>query len=330
MSVKTILDLASVKMGMNPSSTDRSVLLRFLNEAAYEMHMQADMPGSLMEMTFKMNGDMTLSLPWYVGEIRAIRETATFIPWSINRLQPRYYQSNWPDFWRNFRLKGKYACMQAVINEGPVVINVPQVDSPNLTVTITGSTATASQISEIITVNSTQVQSVNSWTDIRGILKSEVTQYDVTVNDIDGRLLSVIPNTEYETWYTIVDISTMPWLATSQSQLDHWVEVLYKRRLPTLTNDGDEYPANDVDHIVANKMVQLWAQEQGNIQLATALDGMNTRSMARKMEEVNRSTQDKVALVYNKHDTLNSRIRPRRPFRYGGYGTTTTMGAGAL
>jgi len=331
MSVKHILQLASNKMGLNPAdSTQRPVLLRFLNEAAYELHMQADMPGSLMEMTFKMNGDMTLSLPWYVGEIRAIRESATFIPWHINRLQPRYYEMNWADFWRNFRLKGKFACMQAVVNQGPVVINVPNLEQPPLTVTISGVTETASHLNEVVTVNALQVQSVNNWLEIKTITKSAVTNYDVTINDIDGHLLTVIPNTEYETWYTIVDISTMPWLSTSQSQQDHWVEVLYKRRLRTLTNDGDEFPANDVDHIVANKMVQIWAQEQGNVQLAEAMDQMNTRSMARKMEEVNRSTQDKVALVINKHDLLMPRIRPHRPYRYGGYGTTTMMGGGAL
>jgi len=72
--------------------------------------------------------------------------------------------------------------------------------------------------------------------------------------------------------------------------------------------------------------LQVWAQEQGNAQLALQYDQLTTRSLARKMEETNRATQDKVGFVVNPHDTLNPRIRPRRPGRYGGYGATTRYG----
>lgn len=327
MAVKHILALAAPKMGLNPSDAgQRAVLLRFLNEAAYDLYMQADVAGSLMEQVFKVNGDQTISLPAYVGELRAIREYSSMIPWSINQMRPRYNQSNWNDFWRNFRLKGRMPLMASIKNESVMAIVVPVVDTEELTITITGQTETASQTSETVTVTGLTTYTTKQFIDVVGVSKSRVTDYDVTINDIDGNLLTVIPNTELQAWYQIVDVSTMPWLPQSTSTLDHYVEILYKKALPYLSDDNDEYPAQGFDPIVSNKMLQIWAQEEGNAELALNFDALTTRALARKTEEMNRATEDTIPLVVNPHDTLNPRIRPRRPGRYGGYGATTRYG----
>ena len=327
MSVSNILKLTSAKTGLNPAdSAQREVLLRFLNEAAYELYMQCDMPGSLMEQVIKVNGDQTIALPHYIGELRAIREYTSMIPWSINQMRPRYNQSNWSDFWRNWRLKNKQPLMSSITNESVIQVVVPVVEVDPLLVTITGQTETATQVTETVTMTALTVSTVNVFLDITGISKSKITEYDVNITDIDDKVLTVIPNNELQPWYMIVDVSTMPWLPTSTSSLDHFVEVMYKRTLPYLSNDGDEFPANNCDHIIANKMLQIWAQENGDAQQALNYDALTTRSLARKMEEVNRATQDKIAFVVNPHDTLNPRIRPRRPGRYGGYGATTRYG----
>lgn len=314
-------------MGLNPSdSGQRNVMLRFLNEAAYELYMQSDMPGSLVEQVFKVNGDQTISLPWYVGELRAIREYTSMIPWSINQMRPRYNQSNWSDFWRNWRLKNRQPLMAAITNEAGFIINVPVVESEPLTITITGSTPLATSVSETVIMTSTSATTINGFIEVTAVSKSRVTSYDVTVTDVDGGLMTVIPNTELQAWYQIVDVSTMPWLPTSTSSLDHYVELLYKKALQYLENDGDEFPAQGYDFIISNKMMQLWAQEEGKADVALAYDQLTSRSLARKTEEANRATQDKVGFVVNPHDTLNPRIRPRRPGRYGGYGATTRYG----
>lgn len=327
MSVSNILSLTSAKMGLNPSDAgQRAVLLRFLNEAAYELYMQSDMAGSLMEQVFKVNGDQTIALPSYVGELRALREYTSMIPWSINQMRPRYNQSNWSDFWRNWRLKNRSPLMSSITNESVMLVVVPSVEATPITVTITGRTAAANQITETVTVNSTSVATTNVFIDVVAVSKSQITDYDVTITDIDGKTLTVIPNNELQAWYQIVDVSTMPWLPTTTSSLDHYLEVLYKKALPYLSNDGDEFPAPGYDHILSNKMMQIWAQEEGKADLALAYDQLTTRSLARKHEEANRATQDKIAFVVNTHDTLNPRIRPRRPGRYGGYGATTRYG----
>lgn len=327
MSLKYVLTQAGLKMGLNPSDeSERAVLLRFANEAADELYAQSDMAGSLMEQVFKVNGDQTISLPSYVGFLRAVREYSTFMPWNIMQMRPRYNQNNWKDIWRGFRLKGRQALQYSITNESIVTVIIPAAD-PSLTVTITGSTTTASVISEELVMTAASVSTVRSFTEITAFKKSAVTDYDVTLTDIDGKTLSVIPNNELQALYNIVDISTCPWLGQNMSKLDHYVEILYKKSLPWFSNDADEFPAPGYDNIWVNKILQLWSEEQGKVDAALAYDTKATRSLARKHEEENRATQDEVALVQNPHDILLGRLRPRRPGRYSGYSTTSRFGA---
>jgi len=314
-------------MGLNPADTnERPVLLRFLNEAADELYAQADMAGSWMEQAFKVNGDQTIALPHDVGNIRAIREYQSLIPWNIQQMRPRYNVSNWNDFWRTFRLKGKQALQKTITNQAPVVFTVPYVETPNVSIIITGATSFSNSVTETVVLNSTSVSSINDWLDITALNKSNVNNYDITVSDIDGVVLTIIPNNEKNSTYQIVDVSTCPWLNNSQSPQDHYVEVLYKKKLSYLSNDGDEFPAQGYDNVVVNKMLQLWYEEQGKIDLAMQYDAKATRSLARKHEEENRATQDTVAFTENTHDNLNPRVRARRPARYGGYSTTQRYG----
>lgn len=321
MSVKNILSYAAPKMGLNPAqASQRAVLLRFLNEAADEMYTQADIAGSLMEHVFMVNGNQTISLPHYVGEVRAIREYFSQIPWSINQMRPRYNQSNWPDMWRNWRLLNRSPLQRSITNESIVNVVVPFVENPPITVTVAGATATASNVQKVITCSALINPSVNQFLDISSVEKSKVTTYDVTITDVDGEMLTVIPNTELQAWYQVVDVSTLPWLTQRQSNLEHYVEVLYKKALLYLSSDGDEYPAQGFDIILGNKMLQLWAQEEGKADLALQYDKLTSRSMARKHENANRATEDSIGFVFNPHDSLLPRVRARRPGRYGGYG----------
>ena len=322
-----MLSQAGAKMGLNPSdSNERPVLLRFLNEAADELYAQSDMAGSWVEQAFKVNGDQTIAMPHYVGNIRAIREYQSLIPWNIQQMRPRYNVSNWSDFWRTFRLKGKQALEKTITNQAPVVFKVSAVETPPVVITITGSTPNASSVTEQVTINATSVSSVNDWIDITALNKSGVNSYDITVSDVDGNPLAVLHNNEKNSTYQIVDVSTCPWLNNTQSAQDHYVEVLYKKKLPYLSADGDEFPAQGYDNVIVNKMLQLWFEEQGKPDLASAYDQKATRSLARKHEEENRATQDTVAFTENSHDNLNPRVRARRPARYGGYSTTQRYG----
>jgi hypothetical protein len=320
MSVKYILSRAGAKMGLDPSiANDRNTLLRFLNEAAEELYAQSDLTGSLMEQVFKVNGDQTISLPSCVGKIRAIREFASMQVWHINQMRPRYNQFNWTDMWRNYRLVGKRALMTGITNESNVVITVPIVEDPPIVVSVCGTTNVANFVSEQLTIDALQKVTVNAFTDISSVKKDRVNNYDVTITDIDYKTLTVIPNNMMAAMYQIIDISSCPWLPNATSMLDNYVEILYKKTLPWLSVDDDEFPAFDYDNVIVNKIMQLWAEEQEKVDVAAAYDAKATRSAARIHEDQNRATEDLVALVANPHDTLLKRIGTGLRRRYSLY-----------
>lgn len=320
MSVKYILYQAGAKMGLpdiSVGSQNRTVLLRLLNEAARELYPQADVAGTLVEQVFKVNGDQTISLPSYVGRIRGVREYASMQPWHINQMRPRYNESNWMDMWRGWRLKNKQALMASVTNESVGVISVSAVETPNIVVTVTGPTPSANLISETVTLDAMSKQTINTFLDYTSVKKDRVNTLDITLSDIDGKLLTVIPNNEHQAKYQIVDISACPWLSQDTSVQDNYVEILYKKTLPYLNDDGDEYPAFDFDDVIVNKMMQLWMEEQNKADAAEAYDNKATRSTARIHEDQNRATEDVVSLSPNPHDTILPRIGSGVTRRFG-------------
>lgn len=316
MALKYVLNQAGSKMGLNPSQpADRLVLLRFANEAAEELYDSFDPPGCMLEEAFKVNGDQTISMPMYVGEVRGVRECASWISWHINQMRPRYNQFNWTDSWRNIRLKNTQALAATVTNTSVGVFTVHAVENPPVVVTVSGSTENSQNVGEDIVMDATTKQTVNQYTNYNLIAKDRVNLYNVTLSDVDGKLMSIIPNDCLEAIFQIYDVSMCPFLNQSTSTQSNYLEILFKKALPWFENDSDQFPAQKYDNIWVNKILQLWAEEQGNVEAAVAWDSKATRSAARKKENRNESTEEKVAVVANPHDTLLPRIRGGRRSR---------------
>ena len=108
MSVEYILDRFGKKVGMSPSDTSqRALLLDYLNEAAQELYEQSDMPGCLEEAEFYVQGDKTVALPANVYAIRGIREKAgNNAEWETEALTARYRENNWASDSNKFRVIG--------------------------------------------------------------------------------------------------------------------------------------------------------------------------------------------------------------------------------
>jgi len=322
MSVQFILSQVGVKAGLNPLvPSERLTLLRWLNEAARELYTQCDPPGSLMEQVFKINGDQTISCPSNVGQIRAVREADSQITWSINQMRPRYNVFNWGDSWRNIRLLNIRALMSTVSNASVGVVSVGAVENPPIQVTVSGPTVNSSNAFETLTMTQVSVQTQNAFTNYVSVKKDRVNGFDVILSDIDGKLLTTIPNNQLAAQYQIVDVSSCPWLSTSNNPNEHYLEILFKIALTELSNDSDEFVfGKKYDDVLVNKMFQLWCEEQGKADLAIAFDTKASRTLARLNEDQNRATQDVIALVANPHDELLPRIRSQRRLYRRGYG----------
>jgi len=319
MAVKYILEQAGLKVGLNPQAPgDRAVLLRYLNEAASEAYDQADVDDMLFEGLFQCNGDQQIALPPDVGPLRAMREYSTHVTWRLERQRNRYNPVNWKNRWRNWREKGTSPIMYPVVNQSTVTITVPTIENPPIAISVTGPTQAANSISETIIMDASSKSTIAAFMNITALKKDRVNTLDVTVKDADSTVLAVIPNNMLQMRYRLLDVSLYPWTSTAQSAVDHWMEVLYKQALPWLSNDEDEYPAIGYDNILVNKVLQLWAEEQGKGSEAIAYDAKATRSMARKKEDQNRGVQDEAVIDENPHDTLLPRNRPLGPARYSG------------
>lgn len=313
MSVKYMLDQIGNKMGLDPSVTNqRSAMLRLLNEAAPELYNQADMVGSLEECLFKINGDQTVAFPVYVGDLRAARPYDTQVPIHINQMRPRYNVVNWPDMWRNYRIKNKHPLHSSVRNESTVTVTVHAVENPPVEVTITGATEFSTNVSETLVMDATSKETSGIFVDISSFSKNRINNYNVTLSDADGEELAVIPNNQLESRYLWIDVSIFPWSNNDGgSPQAQWIEVLYKKRLTILSTDSDEFPAPGYDDVLVNKVLQLWSEEQGKTDQALMYDAKATRTLARIHENENRATEDVVAMVPNPADTLLQRVQSR-------------------
>lgn len=314
MPTKYILEQFGNKIGLDPSqANDRAVMLRFINEAAEELYDQADMNGSLMEQLFKINGDQTVAFPAYVGELRAVRPFDTKAPVHINQMRPRYNVMNWPDMWRNFRIKNKHPLHTSIRNQSIFNITVHAVEDPPIEITIAGPNENSNRHSEVVVMDALTKPTLSQYNDIQLFSKNRINDYDVILSDADELEMARIPNNQLQSEYLHIDVSELPFTHAGSAQAANWFETLYKKALTKLSLDSDEFPAPNYDNIVVNKALQLYYEEQEKPDLAIAFDAKASRSMARKIENENRATEDCVAMVPNPHDTLLSPIRSARP-----------------
>ena len=317
MPLSFILSQVGKKVGLNPADTNqRSVLLRFVNEAATELYQQSDMSGCLEEQYFKINANQTISLPDYVGQVRAMREADTQIAYSLSQMRPRYNEFNWTDGWRNYRVKGLHPLQSPILNQSVVTLIVKAVENPPITVQISGPVIGSSIATETIVMDATTKTSVNAYLDITAFTKTAVSIYDVTMFDVDGNQLSVIANNKLQAKFQILDISACPWIPPQSSGLLGWMEVLYKKALIWFQNDTDEFPAPGYDNVIVNKCLQLWAEEKGDIQGAIAYQQKATQSLAQIHEDANRGTDDVVSMCAHPHDQMNNRVGFGRDWKY--------------
>jgi len=317
MALYYILQQVGFKTGLNPAdSNQRAVLLRFANTAAKELYSQSDMAGCLEEQYFKINANQTISLPEYVGQIRAMREAWSHIAIKLSQMRPRYNQFNWPDEWRNWRVKGLQTLQTSLQNQSKLVISATAVEAVPATINISGPSLGSSNVSETLVLSSTSVQTANSYLDVSAFTRNAAGQYDIVLSDIDGNQISYIPNNKLKAQFQIVDISTSPWFPANVNPLLGWVEVLYKKSLQWFDNDNDEFPAPGYDEVWINKCLQLWYEEQNNIQVATSYYQKATMLLAQIHEDANRGTDDVIAFVENPHDRINHRTGFGRDWQY--------------
>ena len=330
MSVEYILDRFGKKVGMLPSDTSqRALLLDYLNEAAKELYEQSDMPGSLEEAEFYVQGDKTVAMPTDVYAIRSIREKAgSNAMWDAEPLTSRYRENNWDTNHAKFRVKG-YSPLKVSLptsitgaangtnrlivrtygitttdDDYEVVIKTPY--SEAFLVSVAGPAVASATSSTNVTLAPSNAVVITDIISFARTLKPTATVGVVQLIDyVDNSIVyAEIPSNSMESRYLIVDVSEFPFSSSAEQDDSHTLQILYKKTLPRLQNDTDEFPAPGYDNIIVSKCMELFLEEQGKIEEAILHDKKASRSLARRQADLERGQEQKIVFKRHNHDKL--------------------------
>lgn len=268
MSLINILTRIAAEEGEDITNAGRKAYLTSkVNQACEEIYENEDLPISLMEVDVRVTRNWEMSLPPFVGELRAIRSGCTdyCTPyWVLNSQWPRYNKTQWESQWNNWRIKGYSPVAIDYTNTAPGTIEYPTVDS-SVVVTIFGETTSSNNQSDSITMAATSNVWTSSFTQIKKITKNKVTAYNVTVKDADGNEIAIIYANQLEANYIIVDVSKFPqmyWGCCTCPDGSYIMEVLYKPILNKLVNDTDEFQVPGYEEVIILRVKQLLAELQ--------------------------------------------------------------------
>ena len=332
MSVEYILDRFGKKIGMSPSDTSqRGLLLDYLNEAAQELYEQSDMPGCLEEAEFYVQGNKTVAMPPDVYAIRGIREKAGINnEWETEALTARYRENSWETNHNKFRIKG-YSPLKISL---PTSITEAANSTNKLIVKTFGITTTSDDFEVVVKTPYSEafLVSVSGLSAVTSAVSSATSTLapanNVAITDIISfsrtleptatsglvQLLDYADNTivyaeilsnSMESRYLIIDVSEFPFSSTAGQDDSHTLQVLYKKTLPRLQNDTDEFPAIGYDNILVSKCMELFLEEQGKVEEAILHDRKATRSLSRRQADLERSQEQKVVFKRHNHDKLS-------------------------
>src|SRR5437773_3360778 len=261
---------------MNPTiPAQRELLVGIINKAAEEIYTSTDLDGSHREQVFSATlTEQQVAFPYYVGRVRGVRHFHTKRLLTLEDFQPRYqtYNDGWMKNILSWRIKHKSALARELSTASRLVLSIPLPEDQRFSVFITGSTANSDRVSEEVVFNIGDVvkQTSKQFTGFPGIRllrKDSVTAYNLSITDVEGSLLAVIPNSELESRYTIVHVTeTAPSLTVGQA---FCYEVLYKLRFTPFQNDYDEFPCEGYDKAIYWKtMEHITATREGQEQRA--------------------------------------------------------------
>ena len=304
-------------------------MLDYLNEAAQELYEQSDMPGSLEEAEFYVQGDKTVAMPADVYAVRSIREKAgSNVMWDAEPLTARYRENNWDTNHSKFRVKGysplKVSLPTAITgaanstnklivrtygitttdDDYEVVIKTPY--SEAFLVSVAGPAVASATSSTNVTLAPSNAVVITDIISFARTLKPTATVGVVQLIDYadNSIVYAEIPSNSMESRYLIVDVSEFPFSSSAEEDDSHTLQILYKKALPRLQNDTDEFPAPGYDNILVSKCMELFLEEQGKIEEAILHDKKASRSLARRQADLERGQEQKIVFKRHNHDKL--------------------------
>jgi hypothetical protein len=266
MPLAAIRNKCAADVGIDLSDATQLALLdRKINEAAKELYESDDLVGCLREQIFQIDpADEQITLPWYVYQVRGVRQDERRTKIERNDMRPRYSTKDWgPEHRWRWRFKGYTPLAMQPTNYAPFIVSIPVAETVAFNVIITGCTTTASRVADQLTfavgdISKTatkQFQPGQLPECVESIKKDRWTQQDVTIKDADGNAIAVIPNSELESRNMLVHVSDFQGMTVADV---FCVEVLYKLRFSPMYLDYDEFFCRGYDDAIYFKFLERW------------------------------------------------------------------------
>ncbi len=296
---------------LNPQQ--RQIVIDYINEAAEEIWESQDLPGSLQEVYTNISPDLRISLPPFVGELRAVRNRRWDGKMQLADIRARYSSEDWPEKWQKFRKIGESPLANDITNAAPVTIVYPAIDT-DLEITILGVTANSNRATDVITMTGATMNGTLSFVEILKISKNKATDFNVLIKDAEDNELSLIYADQLEARYIIADVSAYPKIAGCADG-NYIMECLYKMRLPLFKDDTDEFPLSGYDKVIILKTKQLITEEQeGKEDRALLMNEKGKLLLKQKQEDKDGTVSAHINVKRNKLYGMFS------PYNYNNYG----------
>lgn len=245
----------------------RQVLDDLINDACYEIYTQTDEPRVLREEAFRIDSTDPLprvTLPGYVGEIRAIRRG--WVPVKLHDMRPKYHTNPWPkDNLYTFRLLGETPLCRSIDNA--LGFYMAPVDGPDdLAVTIVGRTIDAAELHASFDKNGEGTAQGVLWEEVTSVSKNVTTSEDIilTSGTADGDEMARIYNNAFQSLYLELQLNESPFgdacgcgggVPAGQCAC---IEVLYKPIFRPLLADTAQFQVTGYDNVIVATCVKLY------------------------------------------------------------------------
>lgn len=249
---------------------ERAALVKLANQGAKEVYRAVEVNDLMRECILLVPPNKQVAIPYFVGYLKGMREFYWYESFDLHSIAtPRYTSNDWgKSYWRNWRDKGQSPVHTFTNNMGSVKLNASSVETPNVVVTITGTTAFAARKADIITIGDNQVVGTQSFSKIQSIYSPKLRSCDIVITDTNDVEIAVLYNNQQFTRYRIVDVSMFPFAIVNSASVS-LVNVLYKVPYNEMLIDTDEALPPQFEDAVYYKCMELWSKVQEGKENAT-------------------------------------------------------------
>lgn len=281
--------------------TSRDILLREINFAWKELWNSDDIPNSLFEISVKpIDNQARITLPWYVDQIRAVKQNWGRIRIHLNTPRPYYQDETFVQSLWVWRVLGYRPMYKSISNATTVDITIAKVETATFKVVLRGPTDNAQDSREELVFQPGDVtkQSTLRFTDLISITKDKLTESNVTIADSLGEEIGLIPNCSFEAKNTIVQITDKCFRVCTDCLC---FDILYKAPCPYLYYDDTTILYEEV--LMAKTLEWMTLPKDGQEKKAT-LYSEKAATLLAQFNTNEASTEKKLDVGQNLYTTL--------------------------